>query len=256
MSDNIVSGVELRDGNVVETVYYGSKTLCISSQAGCAVRCPFCASGMKGLARNLETSEFHEQVDFNLSAGYDVQRITISGIGEPLHNFDNVAQFIAESDLPVSVTTTGVIPNKLQQLMLLDHNGVMLSLHAGTSETHNKLIPVKSSLDDIFEAFGEAWSRLSGNKRRKIGFNYMLLSGWNENLDEIFAYCELVKDYPEAVTHLLVCNDVEGSDFRNVDDDVLQKVYEFIRSKGLNVRRANRWRREREGGCGTLRLNA
>jgi 23S rRNA (adenine2503-C2)-methyltransferase len=150
------------------------------------------------------------------------------------------------------VTTTGVVPDKLSELMNMNHNGVMLSLHAGRDETYGKVIPANRSLSEIISSLREIWKDLSRNKKRKTGFNYMLLDGLNDSDAEVEAFCKIISEFKEGVTHLLVCNDVEGSRYEGVSDEVLQSIYQTFREKGLNVRRANGWRRMREGGCGTL----
>ena len=213
MTENILRGLELPEGYSVETVYYESGTLCISSQAGCRMACPFCASGRAGLMRNLTPEEMHAQVAMHTDS--DVKRITISGIGEPLDNLKAVTQFIEECELPVSVTTS--VPNieKLKKLITGKHNGVMLSIHSGIEDTHKELVPNAASLDDIFSALDEIWSDISVNKRKKIGFNYMLLKGVNDRVDEVRYMVERVEKFKEATVHLLVYNDVEGSSYKS-----------------------------------------
>jgi len=252
MTDNIILPLELPEGFSVETVYYGSGTLCISSQAGCRMACPFCASGRAGLKRNLTAEEMHKQVA--LHKDNDVKRITISGIGEPLENLDAVLQFMSETNLSVSVTTSVPDRSKLEQLLKSEHNGVMLSIHAGTVETHKKLIPKAENLDDIFITLSKVWSELSVNKRKKIGFNYMLLSEINDSEKELCTFTDRIAEFKEATVHLLVCNDVENSRYESPDTCRFTCVYERMREKGINVRRANSWRKSSTGGCGTLFL--
>lgn len=239
---------DLKDGLTVESVWYPYRTLCISSQAGCRVGCPFCASGRKGLVRNLTAAELLEQ-----SLCADADRITVSGIGEPLDNYDAVAEFISVSKLPVSVTTTGNSP-KLKDLLMLNHNGVMISIHSGTETTHKRLIPNTRGLHEIFADIEDVWSGLSVRAKKRIGFNYLLVEGINDSLDEIDAYLKNVGRFPQAVTHLLRLNPVEKSPYKSPPDEKFNETYEYIRSKGINVRRANRWRNNELGGCGTLWL--
>jgi 23S rRNA (adenine2503-C2)-methyltransferase len=252
MTENILRGLELPEGYSVETVYYGSGTLCISSQAGCRMACPFCASGSAGLVRNLSAEEMHAQVALN--SDNDVKRITISGIGEPLDNLKAVKQFIEECGLPVSVTTSVPNTEKLKTLITGKHNGVMLSIHSGMEETHKQLVPNAADLDAIFSALSDIWPELSVNKRKKIGFNYMLLKGVNDRVDEVRAMAERVENFKEATVHLLAYNDVEGSCFKSSEVCRFVGIYEWMRSRGINVRRANTWRKSENGGCGTLFL--
>jgi len=136
MKENLLIPVKLSDGLIVETVFYGSGTLCISSQAGCRMNCPYCASGSGGFVRNLTAAEMWAQVDANTDA--DIERVTVSGIGEPMENFDTVKAFIDASDAPVSLTTSVPDSVKLSELISLKHNGLMLSIHAGLMEEYLK----------------------------------------------------------------------------------------------------------------------
>ncbi|ADD67943.1 Radical SAM domain protein [Denitrovibrio acetiphilus DSM 12809] len=250
--DNVLLPLELSDGFCLETVYYESGTLCISTQAGCRMACPFCASGRVGLKRNLSSDELFTQVE--LHKGNDIKRVTLSGIGEPLDNFEVVKEFIKKSGYPVSVTTSVPDTEKLKELLKLSHNGVMLSFHAGFDETRKKLIPKACQLDEIFHAVSEVWSEISVNKRKKVGFNYMLLDGINDSAEELDAFAGQVTNFKEVTVHLLVCNDVSGSSFKSPSVCVFTDAYELLRNNGLNVRRANNWRKSSNGGCGTLFL--
>lgn len=252
MTENSLKTLPLHDGFAVETVYYGSGTLCISTQAGCRMACPFCASGRAGLKRNLTLQEMQAQVDLHTDA--DVKRITMSGIGEPLDNLEAVTKFISASLHPVSLTTSVPDTSLLKKLINLHHNGLMLSLHAGTDETHKKLVPKAENLNNIFTALADIWENISGNKKRKIGINYLLFEGVNDSAEEVAAFIERVLPFKEVTVHLLYCNPVEKSIFRSPSVEKYTDVYNKIREAGLNVRRANNWRKEAKGGCGTLFL--
>lgn len=254
MTDNLVKPLRLHDGYVVETVFYGSGTLCISTQLGCPMSCPFCASGLPPFIRNLTAAEMREQVD--IYTGEDVKRITLSGIGEPLLNFDSVQEFVSQSSLPVSLTTTVPGTKLLPQLLKMPHNGVMLSLHAGTEEIRKKLVPKAVSLSEVFDTLAEVWPDLSVNKRKKTGFNYLLLKGINDSEEETEAFIKRVLPFKGATVHLLFCNPVEKSPFASPSDGETDTVYDSMRGAGLNVRRSNNWRKSREGGCGTLFLKS
>ncbi|PLX69925.1 MAG: radical SAM protein [Denitrovibrio sp.] len=260
MTENVVTPLKLHDGYEVETVFYGSGTLCLSTQAGCRMACPFCASGRAGLIRNLTMEELQSQLNLyrhsepSEESHSAIKRLTLSGIGEPLDNLEVVREFIASSDLPVSVTTSVPDASLLLELINTNHNGVMLSLHSGTESTHKKLVPKATTLDDIFSSLSAVWSSLSNNKHRKIGFNYLLFEGVNDSLEEIDKFIERVKPYKGATVHLLYCNPVDKSKFSSPTDVARDRIYDIMVDAGLNVRRANRWRKSKKGGCGTLFL--
>ncbi|BCR04581.1 radical SAM protein [Desulfuromonas versatilis] len=249
--------VRLADGHEVESVYYGSGTLCISSQAGCAVGCPFCASGKSGLLRNLSVEEMQLQVDEAGRRGHRPRRITLSGIGEPLHNPAAVARFItlsATEGLPVSLTTTGHPLARLEEFLHLPHNGLMLSLHAGSSALHRRLVPHGADFEELWAVLERHWPLLSRRRRRKLGVNFLLLAGVNDGSAELQTLAERLRTFPELTLHLLTCNPVPASPFASPPDEAVAEIHARLAGQGINVRRPNPWRVRLEGGCGTLLL--
>ncbi len=257
MTENRKFLVTLDDGLQVEAVWYGSGTLCLSSQAGCGMGCPFCASGRNGLQRNLRLEELHLQLDRCRQAGVEPRRLTLSGIGEPLQNLAAVSSFVADCrrrKLPVSVTTTGAPLASLKDLLKLPHNGLMLSLHAGTDRVYRRLVPSGPGLALLHRQLEEVWPELSRRQRRRLGANYLLLEGVNDHYEELSALVAWLRPFPEMTLHLLFCNPVAGSAYRSPERSEGDRVYRFLCQSGLHVRRANRWRQQLEGGCGTLVL--
>jgi 23S rRNA (adenine2503-C2)-methyltransferase len=255
-SPNFKFPISLNDGLVIEAVYYGSGTLCISSQAGCALSCPFCASGSQGLKRQLTAAELHLQLQRLRQNGFEPQRLTISGIGEPLHNWENVRSYMIacqKNGLGVSVTTTGVGLKHLEELVELAENGVMISLHAVDTEIHQQLIPKGPDFQLLCTEIDRIYHLISRRKRRKIGINYLLISCVNDNEADLLALQRLMQRWPDFTLHLLCYNPVTGMDFHS-DPDKMDDWHDYLQKKGISVRRPNRWRNSAEGGCGTLYL--
>lgn len=255
LSGNFLFSTELKDGLRVESVFYGTGTLYISCQAGCAVGCPFCASGSRGLVRNLSAEEMIQQVEAAWGRGFSPVRITVSGIGEPLHNPHAFRAFHAWSlagGIPVSLTTTGAPLTILEEFLLEAHNGLMISLHAGREATHRRLVPGGPELGRLFDLLETVWPCLSRRRRRKIGINYLLLKGVNDESAEIELLAGRIRSLPELTVHLLTLNPVPGSPFVSPSPARVEEIHRLFAGKDINVRRANRWRRERKGGCGTL----
>jgi 23S rRNA (adenine2503-C2)-methyltransferase len=255
-SPNFKYPVALNDGLVIEAVYYGSGTLCISSQAGCALACPFCASGSQGLKRQLTVAEMQRQLLQLRQSGREPRRLTISGIGEPLQNWENVHSFISDCQkqgLGVSVTTTGVATKHLEELINLAGNGVMISLHAARPEIHRQVIPKGPDFPQLCTEIDRIYPLISRRKRRKIGINYLLFSGVNDSEADLLALQELMERWPDFSLHLLRYNPVVGMDFHS-DPDKMDDWHDYLQEKGLSVRRPNRWRTSADGGCGTLFL--
>lgn len=255
-SPNFKYPVVLNDGLVIEAVYYDSGTLCVSSQAGCALDCPFCASGSQGLKRQLSAAEMHLQLQSLRQSGREPRRLTISGIGEPLQNWDNVRSFMNDCQkqgLGVSVTTTGVVLTHLEELIKLVGNGVMISLHAARSEVHSQLIPKGPHFLQLCAEIDRIYPLISRRKRRKIGINYLLFSGVNDQEDDLLALQKLMQRWQDFTLHLLRYNPVAGMDFHS-NPDKMDQWHNYFQDKGVSVRRPNRWRNSADGGCGTLYL--
>jgi len=247
--------VQLPDHCTVEAVYYGSGTLCISSQVGCKVRCPFCLSGREGFFRNLSCDELILQVHSAWEKGLIVNRVTLSGVGEPLHNWKNILLFLTfcrQKQIPVSLTTIGSPLKNLDELFKIPHNGLMLSIHAGTAVTHRKLVPAGPSFEGLWDVVANNLDNMSQRKRRKIGINYLLIQGINDSTSELENLLARVRPYPELTLHLLGCNSTPSSSFFSPAENDFTATYGYLRAAFPNVRRNNRWRRQREGGCGTL----
>lgn len=255
-SPNVKFPVRLNDGLVIEAVYYGSGTLCLSSQAGCALACPFCASGSQGLKRQLTVAEMQLQIQKLQHSGFEPERLTISGIGEPLQNWENVRNFIIdcqEEGLPVSVTTTGVASQHLEELIHLAANGVMISLHASRTKIHSQLIPNGPKFEHLCAKIGQLYPLFSRRQRRKIGINYLLLRGVNDSDADLLSLQKLMQGWQDFTLHLLSHNPITGADFYS-DPHTLDYWHDALRKKGISVRRPNRWRNQADGGCGTLFL--
>ena len=255
---NIKLPIPLEDGLQVEAVWYPSGTLCLSTQAGCALGCPFCASGQKGLVRNLSFPELCLQVAVARRREVPIRRLTLSGIGEPLHNLPVVRELFrwaADEKMPVSLTTTGTPLKSLTELLAWPHNGIMLSLHAGCAATHRRLIPHGPDWESLWELLGLRWSSLSRRRRRKVGINYLLLRGENDSDAELEQLKTRLRPFPELTVHLLCCNSVPDSPFCSPSEAVFCHFQSSLQQVGINVRRSNRWRQQADGGCGTLFLH-
>jgi len=251
---NIKIPVPLADGCRVEAVWYPTGTLCLSTQVGCAVGCPFCASGRHGLRRNLDLDELQLQVDAGRQMGCEPLRLTLSGIGEPLQNFPVVARFLETQQtagLPVSLTSCGAPLQRLESVLRLPHNGLMLSLHAGTAATHRRLVPHGPDWRGLWRLLQRKLPDLSRRQRRKIGINFLVLAGINDQPAELAALADLLAPFPDLTLHLLSPNPT-GLEGWSSSPENFERVAEFFQHRGGNVRRANRWRREALGGCGTL----
>lgn len=244
----------LTDGSAVEAVLYRGDTLCISSQVGCAVRCPFCASGRNGLGRQLTFEEFVGQVEAVEARGHRLARITVSGVGEPLHNPDALLRFLAWAHArrtPASLTTTGGRIDRLDEVLRAPHNGVTVSIHAGSDAVRRVLVPHGPPLAEVHAALARSLATLGRNKRKKIALAYLLVDGRNDSDDELARFAEAALGLALPV-HLYALNPVADSGESPVSRARYEEAYALLRARGLVVRMSSQARLEANGGCGTL----
>lgn len=245
--------VRLDDDAHVEAVVYRHDTLCISTQVGCAVGCPFCASGANGFTRNLTPDELQAQVQLSLDAGDALRRVTLSGIGEPLHSphtLDFMARCRREGLLP-SATTSGGPVSRLPELLSSHHNGITISVHAGSEPVRARLVPRGPSLEKLFGTLGQCLPQISNNRRKKIALAYLVVAGQNDSDAELDAFLQLAKPLNQTV-HLFAYNEVPTSDMAPVSRARYEAIYERACQSGLRIRMSSTARIEANGGCGTL----
>ena len=259
------------DGQSVETVAMESPargrkhrraTVCVSSQVGCAVGCPFCATGMMGLRRNCTAAEILDQVRAAGNALYrqgfgGVTHIVFMGMGEPLLNADTVLQAISHlsSDAGISlrritVSTSGIIPGikKLQEADL--PVTLAISLHATTKELRDKLVPInrKYPLAELLDA-ASAYAQGTG---RRITFEWCLIGGVNDSVAEAKRLAQIARDL-RAHINVIPMNHVEGSPWGPPSEAQTQKFLAELSTANMTVRdtRGN----QADAACGQLRAN-
>lgn len=240
----------LSDGNHIESVLIPEKghyTLCLSSQAGCAMGCRFCLTGKGGFKRNLKTSEIVNQVlavqgallpDEKLSgssasggneaspsaperdaAPGGLTNLVFMGMGEPLANYENLIKslqiLLADkgcgfSSRRVTVSTCGLVP-QLEKLGRDITVNLAISLHAPDNETRNFLMPINRTYP--MEVLIDACRRFPLPQRRMITFEYLLISGVNDFPEQARALAKLLRDV-RAKINLIPFNAYPGSEFK------------------------------------------
>lgn len=252
--------LETDDGARIESVLYRDDTLCISSQVGCGVRCPFCASGAHGVDRNLTLDELEAQVrvvseTLALEGRAKVTRLTVSGAGEPLHNHEAVFAFVRAAHSRkqlASLTTTGA-PIARLPLWLTNsfHNGLTISVHAGTEEVRARLVPKGPSLASLFGVLDAEVPNLPTRREKKLALAYLAIEGENDTDEEVDAFIARVLPLGLRV-HLYAHNAVPTSVHRGVSRERYEAMYARMSTAGLRVRMSAQARLEANGGCGTL----
>ncbi|MCU0682127.1 MAG: radical SAM protein [Polyangiaceae bacterium] len=248
--------LRLADGARVEAVAYcGGETACVSCQVGCAVGCPFCASGRNGLGRPLTLAEMVGQIEALRTLGLRPHRVTVSGIGEPLHNAGVVSAFLSwcrrERIAPSLTTSGGTLARLTEALLDWPHNGLTLSVHAGSEAVRARLVPRGPPLAALFSLLAALTPKLSARRRKKTALAYLLLDGENDGDEEVRAFVERSRPLGLLV-HLYAYNPVPGGPPSGVSEKRFQEVYDAMQAGGLEVRRSSKARREPVGGCGTL----
>ena len=255
---------ELNDGQLIESVlmhYKYGYSICISSQAGCAMGCSFCASTVGGFIRNLSVSEMLGQIyriASDLEDGGRISHIVIMGVGEPLLNLETVLPFIriitSESGYNISarnitISTCGIVPGikrlAAEQLQVT----LALSLHAATQELRQRLMPVakKYPLEDVMNSCDE-YFRLTG---RRITYEYAMIRGINDSDEDARALIRLIKNRNSHV-NLIPLNQT-GKDLMPSSPDKVRHFQEILAKSKINVTIRRSLGNDIDGACGQLR---
>ncbi len=257
------------DGRLIESVYMPEtdrKTLCVSTQAGCAVGCTFCMTGTMGLARNLSTGEILDQVAranrrlVELREGSGPRPLTnlvFMGMGEPLHNYDNLKSAIdvlLSEDGPnfstrhVTVSTSGVVP-AMRRLGEETDVKLAVSLNATTDEIRTALMPLNRRwpLADLLEACRS----FPMKKGRRITFEYVLLAGVNDGDADAERLARLVRGM-KAKVNLIPYNENPGLGFQSPATARVESFRDLLVARNVTaVVRRNRGR-DIAAACGQL----
>lgn len=257
-SEKILFG--LSDGYAIESVLIRRRdghTACISSQVGCAAACRFCASGQAGLKRNLSAGEIVEQV---VRLGPSVNRIVLMGIGEPLHNYEQVLKAIriVRDRRGLGLPTTGItlstigVPKGLQRLRE-EHLAIQLtiSLHAATQEVRDWLVP-GSRRHDLGEVVARALS-WAERHNRVVTFAYVVLPGINDDPDDAVRLAAMLAGQ-RARVNLMRWNPVEGVALERTDDRRLTSFRDVLARAQIPVVVRDTQGRDISAACGQLWL--
>ncbi|RUM60064.1 MAG: radical SAM protein [Persephonella sp.] len=249
--------VETADRFTVESVYYRGDTLCISTQLGCPIKCKFCASGSKGLIRNLSYEEIILQYELAVLDGLNIKNIAFAGIGEPLLNWENTKKafnYFKDKGLKTSFYTTGFPVKNFKELLNLNHNGLTLSLHAVDEEKRKELIPYGEPLEKILTVFKEHLDKLSKRKKKMYSIAYLLIKNVNDTDEELEKLAEISK-YLGVGVSLLKYNEIEDIPYKTTSNEEYEKAFLKLKSLGVKTTLSNRYRTRKIGGCGTLMVN-
>ncbi|MBN8968689.1 MAG: 23S rRNA (adenine(2503)-C(2))-methyltransferase RlmN [Rhizobiales bacterium] len=268
------SGHATERAHEVECVYIPETdrgTLCVSSQVGCTLNCSFCHTGTQRLVRNLTAGEIVGQVmvardrlgdwvDRETPNGNRlVTNVVLMGMGEPLYNFDAVrdalliisdGEGIALSRRRITLSTSGVVPNIAR---MGEETGVMLaiSLHAVRDELRNELVPLNRKYP-IAELLDACRNYPGSSNARRITFEYVMLKGVNDSLDDAKLLVKLLKGIPAKI-NLIPFNPWPGTTYECSDWDQIEKFSEYVFNAGYSSPVRTPRGRDILAACGQLK---
>lgn len=255
--------LELADGNCIETVlmrYHYGNTVCVSTQVGCAMGCRFCASTQAGRVRDLTPGEIAAEIyTAQKDTGERVSHVVLMGIGEPLHNFDNVVDFLTLITCPeglnigmrnISLSTCGLVPKidalaerKLQLTL-------SVSLHAPDNTVRSSMMPINDAYP--LEKLIPACRRYQKTTGRRISFEYSMVRGVNDSPEMARKLAELIRGMGAHV-NLIPINPVDGSPYSATDARNVQRFRQMLEDLGVNATVRRRLGADISAACGQLR---
>jgi 23S rRNA (adenine2503-C2)-methyltransferase len=251
----------LQDGKSVETVLIpmegGRNTLCISTQVGCAMQCSFCLTGTFGLERNLTTSEIVNQV-CAVRKDYSVDNVVLMGMGEPLHNLDNVVNALEilyaatgfdYGPRKITLSTSGLVP-EMRELGQRIRVNLAVSLNATTDEVRDELMPVnrRYPLAELMKACRQ----FPLPPRQRVTFEYILISGVNDSQADAKRLVKLLHGI-KAKVNLIPFNEHAGSEFKAPGEAAIRSFQTYLLDRQIvAIRRAGKGQ-DISAACGQLK---
>ena len=258
--------LQLRDGETIESVlmrYEGRQTVCASSQVGCAIGCPFCATGKGGFKRNLSSGEIVEQVLYFAHElqpqGKPITNVVLMGMGEPLVNYEAVWQAIRILNdrrglrlgaRRFTISTAGLVSGIRRMAHEDMEVGLAISLHAPSDALRDRLVPLnkRNPIAELMEACREYVQSTS----RRISFEYAMIQGVNDAPQQARELGQLLKGLMCHV-NLIPLNPTMACDYRPSSRG---RIMDFRRElNGLGIANTVRLGRgvDIQAGCGQLR---
>ena len=262
----------LIDESLIETVLipaspalYGSRsdrrTVCVSTQVGCAYGCKFCASGLEGFSRNLRPNEIVDQIiAIERETGERVDNLVFMGMGEPLANFDNVMRAIRIINAPwglgigarhITVSTSGLAP---QIRKLADEKlqiRLAISLHGATDEVRNQIMPVNRRYN--LETLLAACDYCVRHKKQRLTFEYILIADVNDSPDQARRLGRIARRLGAKV-NLIPYNTVHGLKWSRPSPEQQEQFLSILREAGVAATLRREKGHDIDAACGQLRL--
>ncbi len=262
----------LRDGNLIESVLipaspalYGSpsdrRTICISTQVGCAYGCKFCASGLDGWKRNLRADEIVNQIMMVEEAcGERIDNIVFMGMGEPLANYDNLMRAIQIINAPwgigigarhITISTSGLVPQIRQLAEQPLQIRLAVSLHGASDDVRSRIMPINRKFN--LSALLDACRYFTSRKKQRITFEFILIAQVNDSDEQARQLAKHARAL-EAKVNLIPYNKVEGLDWMQPSSDRQKKFLAVLRAADVRATLRREKGDDIAAACGQLRL--
>jgi len=274
--------LQMEDGSMIETVVIRApqvgvgqdssrKTICISTQVGCAYGCRFCASGLAGWKRDLSTGEIVSQlIHVCHQEDSDTQRadeeiasfdnIVVMGMGEPMANYGNLLPALrilnAEWGLKfgarrITVSTSGIVPRILELAEEPEQFRLAVSLHGATNHVRDQIMPInrKYPLEELVPAIAAYASK----KGRMVTLEFILIADLNDTLEQADALARIAREL-RAHVNLIPYNTVDGLHWQRPSIDRQDSFYERLRDHGASATIRREKGHDIAAACGQLRL--
>lgn len=238
------------------------RTICVSSQVGCAMGCVFCASGLNGVERSLTSGEIIEQMlrlSRLLPDDERLSHIVMMGMGDPLANLPGVLGALELANSPkglgisarrITISTVG-IPQAIRKLADLDcRYHLAISLHAPNDELRTKLVPVNAKIG--MAAILEASEYFFEKTGRRLTFEYVLLAGLNDQPEHAQELADVLAGRG-ALLNVIPYNPVEGLPYRTPNSDAINRFRRILEEQGIVIKFRQRKGDDINAACGQLR---
>jgi 23S rRNA (adenine2503-C2)-methyltransferase len=258
----------LSDGETIESVLIPERdhrTLCVSSQVGCAQNCRFCLTATSRLRRNLTQGEILAQIrDIrrDLAAPPQLTNLVFMGMGEPLANLDNLLgalEIITDSDVGlgfankrVTVSTAGLVPQMLE-FGRRCRASLAVSLNAADNNTRSRLMPINRRYP--LEVLLEACRSYPLPPGRRVTFEYILIQGINDSLEDARRLARLLQPI-RCKINLIPFNPHEGSEFQRPSEETIRAFQEILLRKHFTVIIRQSKGQDISAACGQLRARS
>lgn len=256
---------EISGGGRIESVlmlYPDRATVCISSQAGCAMGCTFCATGQQGFTRHLRTSELVEQVARAKYAaaqqGRRLSNVVVMGMGEPLANEDalwpamtTVHEEFNLSARHLTVSTVGLVPGIRRLADRPLPVTLAVSLHAAHDELRDTLIPMnrRYPINELLDACEEYVTQ----RKRRMSFEWAMIDGVNDSVDEAHRLAELCRRLrPIAHVNLIPLNRTAGYEYQGSTRSQIEKFQRVLTDRGVEATVRRNRGNDIDAACGQL----